>query len=141
MIYLIHILYHSCFVTQFIMEDLFITGTPLLESVGDKEPHVVELREGIRRALQFAVVPMLAYARKYEQFLDLNGTDLAKYIRFVASMYFFRIQSCAFLTNVFFVESEILLYLTRNRFFLTKLFRLWRQRNPRRTLDGFVCAL
>ena len=63
------------------MQEIFFSGTPLLESVGENEPHVVELRETIRRAIRQALLPRKAYARKYEQFLDLNNLDVNQYVR------------------------------------------------------------
>ena len=63
------------------MEEIFFSGTPLLESVGENEPHVVELRETIQKAINQALLPLKAYARKYEEFLDLNNLDANQYVR------------------------------------------------------------
>ena len=62
------------------MEDIFWSGTPLLESVGEHEPHVEELREAIRAAIRKAVVPMKAYAREYEKWLELITLDINEYV-------------------------------------------------------------
>ena len=62
------------------MEDIFYSGTPLLESVGEHEPHVEELRDAIRHAIKKALVPMKAYAREYEKHLELNNLDIGVYI-------------------------------------------------------------
>ena len=67
---------------QYIMEDIFFSGTPLLESVGDREPPVVELRETMRHAISMALIPMRAYARQYEQYLDLMNIDIEKYVEY-----------------------------------------------------------
>ena len=67
---------------QFIMEDIFWSGTPLLESVGENEPHVVELRQAIRNAIRKSLLPLKAYARKYETFLDLMNMDVNQYVRY-----------------------------------------------------------
>jgi dynein heavy chain len=63
------------------MEDIFWSGTPLLESVGEHEPPVEELRATIRDALTHAVIPMKAYAREYEKFLELMNMDINEYIK------------------------------------------------------------
>ena len=62
------------------MEDIFWSGTPLLESVGEHEPHVEELRGAIRAAIRKAVVPMKAYAREYEKWLELINLDINEYV-------------------------------------------------------------
>ena len=68
------------------MEDIFWSGTPLLESVGEKEPHVVELRETIRDAIRKSLIPMKAYAKKYEKYLDLMNMDVNQYVKWVMSI-------------------------------------------------------
>ena len=40
------------------MEDIFWSGTPLLESVGEHEPPVEELRATIIKSISAAVIPM-----------------------------------------------------------------------------------
>lgn len=68
---------------QYILEDIFWSGTPLLESVGEHEPPVEELRETVRRTIQKALVPLIAYAREYEKYLELMNMDINQYITFV----------------------------------------------------------
>lgn len=63
------------------MEELFWADTLLLESVGKKEPLVVELRETIRRAIQKAAIPLNAYAKQYEAYLELNNIDIPEFIK------------------------------------------------------------
>ena len=70
---------------QFIMEDMFFSGTPLLEAVGSREPFVEDLRETIRNAISKALIPMRAYATQYEYFLPILNVDPAVYIRLVFS--------------------------------------------------------
>ena len=58
---------------QFVLEDIFWADTPLLESVGEHEPKVEELREHIRDSVNKALIPMRAYARAYEKYLELRS--------------------------------------------------------------------
>ncbi|XP_075795609.1 dynein axonemal heavy chain 1 isoform X2 [Pelodiscus sinensis] len=60
---------------KFVLENMFIRGTLLLESVGLHEPAVEELRKAIRSAIRKAVIPLYAYAKKYENQLELNNND------------------------------------------------------------------
>ncbi|XP_068109284.1 dynein axonemal heavy chain 1 [Hyperolius riggenbachi] len=66
---------------KFVLEDLFISGTPLLESVGLHEPPVEELRNNIRNAICKALIPLRAYAKQYEKYLELNNTDVDRYVK------------------------------------------------------------
>jgi len=66
---------------QRILENIFWSGEPLLESVGEHEPHVEELRENIRKAIRKAVIPMKAYAREYEKYLEIMNLDINVYIK------------------------------------------------------------
>ena len=66
---------------QYILEEIFWSGTPLLESVGEHEPHVEELRENIKRAIRKAVIPMKAYAREYEKHLEIMNMDINAYVK------------------------------------------------------------
>uniref|UniRef100_A0A8B9M6P2 Dynein axonemal heavy chain 1 n=1 Tax=Accipiter nisus TaxID=211598 RepID=A0A8B9M6P2_9AVES len=52
---------------KYVLENILITGTPLLESVGLHEPEVEELREAMRSAIQKALIPLQAYAKRYEK--------------------------------------------------------------------------
>ncbi|KAM4652007.1 dynein axonemal heavy chain 1 [Discoglossus pictus] len=66
---------------KFVLEDLFISGTPLLESVGLHEPHVDDLREKIHSYISKALIPLQAYAKQYEKFLELNNTDIETFLK------------------------------------------------------------
>ena len=63
------------------MEDIFWSGTPLLESVGEHEPPVEELRENIKHAIRQSLIPMIAYAQAYEVHLELINMDIVQYIK------------------------------------------------------------
>ncbi|KAL0978572.1 hypothetical protein UPYG_G00172390 [Umbra pygmaea] len=60
---------------KLVMQNMFISGTPLLESVSLWEPAVAELRERLRVALHQAAIPLRAYAREYEKYLELYNSD------------------------------------------------------------------
>ncbi|XP_063071051.1 dynein axonemal heavy chain 1 [Engraulis encrasicolus] len=66
---------------KFVMKEMFICGTPLLESVGLLEPAVAELRERVRHALRQAAIPLRAYARQYECHLELHNSDIDTFLR------------------------------------------------------------
>ena len=66
---------------QYIVEEMFFSGTPLLEAVGSREPFVEELRSTLREAISKAVIPMRAYAKQYESFLPILNIDPTAYIR------------------------------------------------------------
>lgn len=66
---------------QYILEDIFWSGTPLLESVGEHEPHVEVLRETIRLAVHQSLIPMNAYAERYQKYVDIYNLDVTKYIK------------------------------------------------------------
>jgi dynein heavy chain len=68
-----------CF--QYILEEIFFSGTPLLESVGEHEPPVEELRETVRSAIRKALIPLKAYARQYEKYLELMNMDINAYVK------------------------------------------------------------
>lgn len=67
------------------MEDLFISGNPLLESVGLHEPLVEELRVTIANAIHKAMVPLKAYAKEYRKYLELNNNDIATFLKCVCA--------------------------------------------------------
>lgn len=69
------------FLLQYVLENILITGTPLLDSVGLHEPEVEELREAMRSAIQKAMIPLQAYAKRYEKFLELNNNDIQYFLR------------------------------------------------------------
>lgn len=66
---------------KYVMEDLNFTGTPLLESVGEHEPPVEELRNTTRHALKCSLIPLISYSKEYEQFVDLLNLDVNAYCR------------------------------------------------------------
>ena len=64
-----------------IMDRLFWKGnTPLLESVGAKEPPVSLQREKIRVSITHSLIPLRAYAARYEQYMPLHLLDIDQYI-------------------------------------------------------------
>lgn len=65
------------------MEDIFISGDPLLESVGLHEPLVEELRANISNAMHKAMIPLLAYAKEYRKYLELNNNDISLFLKYV----------------------------------------------------------
>ena len=65
---------------QHILENIFWSGTPLLESVGEHEPPVEDLRSTIKRAVQQALVPLKAYSKEYEKYLELINLDINAYV-------------------------------------------------------------
>lgn len=66
---------------QSVMQNLFFGGDPLLESVNLWEPEVTELREKVHHALIQAAIPLKAYARQYEKYLELNNLDIETLLR------------------------------------------------------------
>ncbi|KAM6256563.1 LOW QUALITY PROTEIN: dynein axonemal heavy chain 1 [Porphyrio hochstetteri] len=66
---------------KYVLENIPITGTPLLDSVGLHEPEVEELREVLRLAIRKARIPLRAYAKRYEKFLELNNNDIQYFLR------------------------------------------------------------
>jgi dynein heavy chain len=63
------------------MEDIFFSGTPLLESVGNLEPHIVELKETIIKMLRQALIPIKAYAKIYERYTNLVNLNIENYVK------------------------------------------------------------
>ncbi|XP_040850525.1 dynein heavy chain 1, axonemal [Ochotona curzoniae] len=66
---------------KLVMEDIFISGDPLLESVGLHEPLVEELRAVIANAIRKAMIPLQAYAKEYRKYLDLHNNDIASFLK------------------------------------------------------------
>ena len=66
---------------KMVMKKLFWSATPLLETVGENEPPVVETREFIRKAIQKSIIPLIAYAKEYEKYLELFNLDINAYLR------------------------------------------------------------
>ena len=62
------------------MEDIFFSGTPLLESVGEHEPPVDELRKTIIMSINMALIPLKAYAKQYIKFLELQNLNIVDYV-------------------------------------------------------------
>lgn len=65
------------------MEDLFISGDPLLESVGLHEPLVEELRASITNAMHKAMIPLHAYAKEFKKYLELSNNDINTFLKYV----------------------------------------------------------
>lgn len=65
------------------MEDIFISGDPLLESVGLHETLVEELRANITNAMRKAMIPLQAYAKEYRKYLELNNNDITTFLKYV----------------------------------------------------------
>lgn len=53
----------------------------MLESVGLQEPKVEELREALRSAIQQAQIPLQAYGKRYEKFLEINNNDIKYFLK------------------------------------------------------------
>ncbi|XP_038005283.1 dynein heavy chain 1, axonemal [Motacilla alba alba] len=66
---------------QYVLENMDITGTPMLESVGLQEPKVEELREALRSAIQKTRIPLHAYGKTYEKFLEINNNDIKYFLK------------------------------------------------------------
>ena len=78
------ILYNVSYnITQYVVDKLFWPVTPLLESVGQHEPQVDTLRGRVEVAVSQSLIPLLAYARQYEQYLELVNLDIKSYIEYV----------------------------------------------------------
>lgn len=68
---------------QFIVDKLFWPVTYLLESVGAHEPQVDKIRDKICYLTQQAIIPLKAYAVKFEPHLELLNRDIKEFIRWV----------------------------------------------------------
>ncbi|KAL1763660.1 dynein heavy chain 1, axonemal [Sigmodon hispidus] len=64
-----------------VMEDIFISGDPVLESVGLHEPLVEELWARITNAIRKAILPLQAYAKEYRKYLELNNNDITTFLK------------------------------------------------------------
>lgn len=71
---------------QLVMEDIFISGDPLLESVGLHEPLVEELRAVIAKAVRKAMIPLQAYAKEFRKYLELNNNDVNTFLKCVCAL-------------------------------------------------------
>ncbi|KAK3782184.1 hypothetical protein RRG08_032935 [Elysia crispata] len=65
---------------RFIMQDISWSESPFLEAVDREESVVRELRETMRDAVNTSLIPLKAYAKKYEQFLPVVHLDIREYI-------------------------------------------------------------
>ncbi|KAJ7998998.1 hypothetical protein DPEC_G00210820 [Dallia pectoralis] len=66
---------------KFVIQNMFINSTLMLESVGLWEPAVTELRERVRAALRQAATPLRAYALQYETYIELHNSDVETFLR------------------------------------------------------------
>ncbi|XP_032892704.1 dynein heavy chain 1, axonemal [Amblyraja radiata] len=71
---------HVPHIEKFVLEEMFQSGTPLLESVWHNEPPVQELQNTIKNAMEKALIPLRSYAKEYEKFLQLNELDVGNYM-------------------------------------------------------------
>jgi dynein heavy chain len=63
------------------MEDIFWSGTPLLESVGNLEPHILELKNTIAQLIRKALIPIRAYCKVYERYTHIMNLNIEQYIK------------------------------------------------------------
>ncbi|XP_038627172.1 dynein heavy chain 1, axonemal [Tachyglossus aculeatus] len=66
---------------KFVMEDMLISDTLLLESVSLSESSVEELRSLIFNAISKAKFPLMAYAKEYEKYLELNNNEIDVFLK------------------------------------------------------------
>ncbi|XP_069792874.1 dynein axonemal heavy chain 1 isoform X2 [Narcine bancroftii] len=76
---------HVPHIEKFVLEEMFQSGTPLLESVWHNEPPVQELRNTIKNAMEKALMPMKSYAKEYERYVELSKLNIEKYVETFAS--------------------------------------------------------
>lgn len=67
-------------VDPFLLEGLKFAKDLLLSSVGLMEEGICILRERIRFAYEKAIIPLIAYAREYDQFVDLFNLVIPQYV-------------------------------------------------------------
>ncbi|XP_047438259.1 dynein axonemal heavy chain 1 [Mugil cephalus] len=67
-------------VEKFVMQKMFISADPLLDTVNLWEEEVNALREKIRKALTQAAIPLKAYAAEYEKHLELHNLDMETFL-------------------------------------------------------------
>ena len=65
---------------QFILQDIFWAETPLLEAVSPNEIFIKELKETLHRTIIASFIPLHAYAKRYEDFIDLASLEIKEYI-------------------------------------------------------------
>lgn len=66
---------------KYVMEDIFWSGTPLLESVGKQEPHILELKKTIIHMINLALIPLRAYAKVYDRYTHIMNLNVDQYIK------------------------------------------------------------
>uniref|UniRef100_UPI00398EE5C8 dynein axonemal heavy chain 1 isoform X2 n=1 Tax=Pristiophorus japonicus TaxID=55135 RepID=UPI00398EE5C8 len=71
---------HVPHIEKFVLEEMFQSGTPLLESVWHNEPPVQELRNTIKNAIEQALIPLRSYAKEFEKYKELNELNIGKYV-------------------------------------------------------------
>ncbi|XP_067855101.1 dynein axonemal heavy chain 1 [Heptranchias perlo] len=76
---------HVPHIEKFVLEEMFQSGTPLLESVWHNEPPVQELRNTIKNAITKALIPLKSYAKEYEKYMELNELDIDNYVKTFSS--------------------------------------------------------
>ena len=67
-------------IEKFIMEDLFWSDTPMLQTISAHEGTSVECRERFHAALLKTVPPMKSYLRLYDKYLDVVRMDVAAHM-------------------------------------------------------------
>ncbi|XP_055888364.1 dynein axonemal heavy chain 1-like isoform X4 [Biomphalaria glabrata] len=65
---------------KFIMQDISWSETPLLEAVDKNETEIKELRSTLRDAIISSMIPLQAYAKKFEQFIPIVLMDIKQFI-------------------------------------------------------------
>lgn len=63
------------------MEGIFWSGTPLLESVGNLEPNIVDLKQTIVHMIRQGMIPLKAYANSYDRYTNLMNLNIENYIK------------------------------------------------------------
>uniref|UniRef100_A0A8V1A4F4 Dynein axonemal heavy chain 1 n=1 Tax=Gallus gallus TaxID=9031 RepID=A0A8V1A4F4_CHICK len=66
---------------KYVLENIPVTGTPLLDSVDLHEPEVEEMRVALQSAIEKALIPLRAYAMEYEKFLELHNNDVQYFLK------------------------------------------------------------
>uniref|UniRef100_A0A8C2YBK7 Dynein axonemal heavy chain 1 n=1 Tax=Coturnix japonica TaxID=93934 RepID=A0A8C2YBK7_COTJA len=66
---------------KYVVENVPISGTPCLDSVDLHELEVEERRAVLQSAIEKALIPLRAYAKKYEKFLELNNNDIQYFLK------------------------------------------------------------
>uniref|UniRef100_T1J5R2 AAA+ ATPase domain-containing protein n=1 Tax=Strigamia maritima TaxID=126957 RepID=T1J5R2_STRMM len=64
----------------FVMTSIYWHETPMLDTVGVKDPVVKEMKKALKRAVSQAIIPLKAYSQEFHQFLPLAKKELVQYI-------------------------------------------------------------